>query len=89
MSKLIRQKNAHREQQRNFLPNILLLDIDFLQNLVSSERNCVIRSDQHPLLAVVRYLKGHAWDSPAVGIKKGQLVSTKIVKNDGGNEIYL
>ena len=32
LSKLIRQKNAQREQERNIVPHILIVDIDFSQN---------------------------------------------------------
>ena len=37
LSKLIRQKYAQREQERNLLPHILIVDIDFSQNFIYTE----------------------------------------------------
>ena len=38
IAKLKRQKHAHREQDQNFLPSMLLLDMDFSQNFVYTDR---------------------------------------------------
>ena len=45
IAKLRRQKHAHKEQDRNFLPNAITVDIDFSQNFVYTDRMHAIQSD--------------------------------------------
>ena len=45
VAKLRRQKHAHKEQDRYFLPDSLTVDIDFSQNFVYTDRIHVIQSD--------------------------------------------
>jgi hypothetical protein len=47
IAKLRRQKHAHRDQDQNFLPSMLLLDIDFPQNFVYTDRITSIQSDHY------------------------------------------
>ena len=74
LSKLIRQKNAQREQERNMVPHILIVDIDFSQNFIYTDRKSAIQSDHWTstsvtiFVAVVRYLCGKSWSNPPIGL---------------------
>jgi hypothetical protein len=95
LSRLIRQKHAQREQERNLLPLILIVDIDFSQNFIYTDRKSAIQSDHWTstsvtiFVAVIRYLCWVAWSNPPIGLVKGQLVSIRVVTNDGGGDVYV
>ena len=95
IAKLGRQKHAHKEQDRNFLPEALTVDIDFSQNFVYTDRIHAIQSDHWKsssttiFVAVVRYLSIEAWNRPAIALKKGQSVSVVKETNDGGGDVYV
>jgi hypothetical protein len=92
---LRRQKHAHKEQDRNFLPEALTVDIDFSQNFVHTDRIHAIQSDHWKsssttiFVAVVRYLSIAAWNRPAIALKKGQSVSNIEEADDGGGDVYV
>ena len=94
IAKLKRQKHAHREQDRNFLPSMLLLDIDFSQNFVYTDRITSIQSDHWSsasvtiFVAVIRYLSISVWNKPLIGLRRGQQVSVVYETTDGGGDIY-
>jgi hypothetical protein len=79
IAKLRRQKHAHRDQDQNFLPSMLLLDIDFSQNFVYTARITSIQSDHWSsssvtlFVAVLRYLSILIWNKPPIGLKKDNL----------------
>lgn len=95
IAKLRRQKHAHKEQDRNFLPEALTVDIDFSQNFVYTDRIHAIQSDHWKsssttiFVAVVRYLSIAAWNRPAIALKKGQSVSVIKEADDGGGDVYV
>jgi hypothetical protein len=95
LSKLIRQKHAQREQERNLLPHILIVDIDFSQNFIYTDRKSAIQSDHWTstsvtiFVAVIRYLCWIAWSNPPIGLVKGQPVSIRVETNDGGGDVYV
>ena len=76
IAKLRRQKHAHREQDHNFLPSILLLDIDFYQNFVYTDRITSIQSDHWSsasvaiFVAVLRYLNISVRNKSPISLKK-------------------
>lgn len=92
--KLKRQKHAHREQERNFLPSMLLIDIDFSQNFVYTDRQSAIQSDHWKsssttiFVAVIRYLCHRSWICPPTKLNKGQAVSVVLSTADGGGDIF-
>jgi hypothetical protein len=94
IAKLRRQKHAHRDQDQNFLPSMLLLDIDFSQNFVYTDRITSIQSDHWSsssvtlFVAVLRYLSILIWNKPPIGLKKGQPVSVVCETKDGGGNVY-
>lgn len=95
LSKLIRQKNAQREQERNLVPHILIVDVDFSQNFIYTSRKSAIQSDHWTstsatiFVAVVRYLCSKSWSNPPKGLLKGQPVSTRVETDDGGGDVYV
>lgn len=95
LSKLIRQKNARREQERNMLPHILIVDIEFFQNFIYTDRKSAIQSDHWTstsvtiFVAVVRYLCGTSSSDPPLGLVKDQLVSMRVETTDGGDDVYV
>lgn len=95
LSKLIRQKNAQREQERNIVPHILIVDIDFSQNCIYTDRKSAIQSDHWTsisvtiFVAVVRYLCSQSWSNPPIGLLKGQPVSIRVETDDGGGDVYV
>ena len=95
IAKLCRQKHAHKEQDRNFLPEALTVDIDFSQNFGYTDRINAIQSDHWKsssttiFVAVVRYLCIESWNRPPVALKKGQSVSIIKNTNDGGGDVYV
>ena len=95
LSKLIRQKNAQREQERNMIPHILIVDIDFSQNFVYTDRKSAIQSDHWTstsvtiFVAVVRYICGKTWSDPPIGLLRGQPVSIRVETDDGGGDVYV
>lgn len=95
IAKLRRQKHAHKEQDRNFLPEAITVDIDFSQNFVYTDRINAIQSDHWKsssttlFVAVLRYLRIATWNQPPVALKKGQSVSIIKETNDGGGDVYV
>ena len=95
LSKLIRQNNAQREQERNMVPHILIVDIDFSQNFIYTDRKSAIQSDHWTstsvtiFVAVVRYLCGKSWSNPPIGLIKGQPVSIRVETDDGGGDVFV
>ena len=77
------------------VPHILIVDIDFSQNFIYTDRKSAIQSDHWTstsvtiFVAVVRYLCGKAWSKPPIGLVKGQPVSIRIETNDGGGDVYV
>ena len=77
------------------VPHILIVDIDFSQNFIYTDRKSAIQSDHWRstsvtiFVAVVRYLCGKAWSEPPIGLVKGQPVSIRIETNDGGGDVYV
>ena len=94
LSKLIRQKNAQREQERNIVPHILIVDKDFSQNFFFL-RKSAIQSDHWTstsvtiFVSVVRYLCSKSWSNPPIGLMKGQPVSIRVETDDGGGDVYV
>ena len=95
LSKLIRQKNCQKQQERNILPHILIVDIDFSQNFIYTDRKSAIQSDHWTstsvtiFVAVVRYMSFKSWSSPPLGLLKGQPVSVRQGTDDGGGDVYI
>jgi hypothetical protein len=95
LSKLIRQKHCQKEQERNLLPHMLIVDIDFSQNFVYTDRKSAIQSDHWTstsvtlFICVVRYLCMSAWLRPPLGLLKGQAVSIRQATDDGGGDIFV
>ena len=95
VAKLRRQKHAHKEQDRNFLPDALTVDRDFSQNFVYTDRIHAIqsihwnRSSTTIFVAVVRYLCYESWNRPPIESKKGQSVSIVKDTDDGGGRVYV
>lgn len=95
LSKLIRQKHAQREQERNLMPHILIVDIDFSQNFIYTDRKSAIQSDHWTstsvtiFVAVVRYLCSKTWSDPPIGLTKGTPVSIREKSDDGCGDVYV
>jgi hypothetical protein len=95
IAKLRRQKHAHKEQDRNFLPDAITVDIDFSQNFVYTDRMHAIQSDHWKsssttlFVGVLRYIRMLCWNRPPVGLKKGQSVSIIQETSDGGGDVYV
>lgn len=95
MAKLYREKHAHKEQERNFLVTDILVDIDFSQNFVYTDRKSAVQSDHWKsssvtiFVCVVRFLSILAWNSPPINLKKGAQVSVVTKTNDEGGIVYV
>jgi hypothetical protein len=59
LSKFIRQKHTQREQERNLLPHILIVDIDFSQNFIYTDRKSAIQSDHWTSTSVTLFAVKH------------------------------
>jgi hypothetical protein len=74
LPKLIRQKNCQKQQERNLLPEILIVDIDFRRNFKYTDRKRTIQSDHWTstsvtsFICVVRYLSMSVWLRPPLGL---------------------
>lgn len=97
LSKLIRQKDAQREEKRNIVPHILIVDIDFSQNFIYTDRKSAIQEERYHwtstsvtiFVAVVRYLCSKSWSNPPIGLLKGQPVSIRVETDYWGGDVYV
>jgi hypothetical protein len=87
--------SADKEQDRNFLPDAITVDINFSQNFVYTDRMHAIQSDHWKsssttlFVGVLRYGRILCWNRPPAGLKKGQSVSLINETSDGGADVYV
>jgi hypothetical protein len=73
---------------------LIIVDIDFSQNFVYTDRIHAIQSDHWKsssttiFVAVVRYLCYESWNRPPIALKKGQSVSIVKDTDDGGGRVF-
>jgi hypothetical protein len=87
--------SADKEQDRNFLPDAITVDMNFSQNFVYTDRMHAIQSDHWKsssttlFVGVLRYVRMLCWNRPPAGLKKGQSVSIINETSDGGGDVYV